>query len=379
MGGRTTLAVTGALALVVGVVVWLLPATPGMDATTSDAPPIVLTGDVPTSFGAPAWTRDIGSAGGADVVVSDGYVVLREPAGVRVLDLPTGVERWHHLDAPVQRVAAADGSLAVVSADRVRMFDLASGMLLTTVQLSGGERRVLPYRDSFLVLPDRRADEPYRMYATDGAVLWTRAQHGCRGTPHAYAAGDVLVLATSCPRTTNLVGVDPAGGRVRWRADVRDAAPLSLPSPPAATRLVAGAPVVLRTRTELLPLDAATGRRLPAAPWPQGAADLASVPGGWCYVVTEPAPQVRCRDVGAAAEHAPIALAQVNDHDPRVRILPRDDGVTVASTTNVSLTVATSTTGRAVEVMPGADDPEVVHHGPGALVVRTDDELTVYS
>lgn len=386
-----------------------------VDATTSAEPAVESSDETPTAFKL-AWARLLPESGDdQQLAVDSGYLAVLERTGVRVYELLTGRERWHYLDSSrtATRVTAGYGNLLMVSTPagksefQVQAFDLASGEVRSTVPLPGGkERAVATFGDSFLVLSDgvaaeSRIRDPYRMYGLNGRELWSQEPPPCDGpggpgepTTQAYPAdGGSLALATHCSAaadqvgTTHLVGVFLQEGDVSWRADFEEAEPLVMPSPPAATWLAEEAPILLRSPVDaIVPVDVATGEELTGAPLPPSADEVTSVRDGWCLYLAEPAgqPLVRCYDETTGTERGTAyPLAVSDDESPTVRILPKDNEVLIASTTEVSLTLG-AFGGRPVEVTQGINTPVGRYFGAGGLVVMStldsgDAELSVYS
>lgn len=381
-----------------------------VDATTSAESPVETTDETPTAFKL-AWARLLPeSAEDQQLAVDSGYVAVLERTGVRVYELLTGRERWHYLDSSrtATRVTAGNGNLLMVSTPagkdefHVQAFDLASGAVRSTVPFPGGEERaVTAFADSFLMLSDggaadARIGDPYRMYGLNGEELWSQEPPQCDGaepTTQAYPAdGGSLALATHCSSSagvgiTHLVGVSPQEGDVAWRKDFEEAEPLVMPSPPAATWLAEEAPILLRSPVDaIVPVDVATGEELTGAPLPPSADEVTSVRGGWCLYLADSAgqPVVRCYDGATGTERGTAYPLAVSDAEsPIVRILPKDDEVLIASTTDVSLTLG-AFGGRPVEVTQGINEPVGRYFGAGGLVVLStlesgDAELSVYS
>jgi len=382
-----------------------------VDATTSSEPPVEGSDETPTAFKL-AWARLLPEAGDdQQLAVDSGYVAVLERTGVRVYELLTGRERWHYLDSgrTATRVTAGYGNLLMVSTPagkdefQVQAFDIASGEVRSTVPFPGGkERAVATFGDSFLVLSDgvaaeSRIRDPYRMYGMNGKELWSQEPPGCDGpgepTTLAYPAdGGSLALATHCADaagvgTTHLVGVFLQEGGEAWRADFEEAEPLALPTSPSATWLAEEAPILLRSPVDaIVPVDVATGEELTGAPLPPSAAEVTSVRDGWCLYLAEPEgqPLVRCYDETTGTERgAAYPLAVSDKGSPTVRILPKDNEVLIASTTEVSLTLG-AFGGRPVEVTQGINEPVGRYIGAGGLVVMStlesgDAELSVYS
>jgi len=380
MGRRNILiAIVTVLVVVAAVVVVLrVSAADPVDATTSDAPAPTVGTALPTSFDRPAWRRPVPAD--AQVIVSDGYVAVRERTGVRVYDLPTGKERWHHLDddREVIDIAAADGRLTAVSDGEVRLFDLATGQVRATVSVPAGDRTAVPYGDLLLVLSDGEAADPYRMYSASGRQLWSRFAESCIGGTQAYFGAGALVIASYCGPVLHVAGVHPDDGNVLWDAELPDTTTPGLGSTPTATRLPTDAPLLAFSQGKLTPIEPATGTRLTGAPVPDGAQPT-SVPNGWCSYEPTPESLVRCVDMRTGTAPAqPYPVAHNDLDDPRVEILSGAAGIAVAVTTDGTLTVG-KVGGRPVEVMSDAAEPSTVYYGPGALVVTDRDELIVYS
>jgi hypothetical protein len=382
-----------------------------VDASTSAEPPVEASDETPTAFKL-AWARLLPeSARDEQLAVDSGYVAVLEQTGVRVYELPTGRERWHYLDSGrvATRVTAGYGTLLMVSTPagkdefQVQAFDLASGAVRSTVPFPGGkERAVTAFRDTFLMLSDGAPDgtrirDPYRMYGLNGRELWTQEPPRCDGagepTTEAYSAdGGALALATHCSSsagvgTTHLIGVFLQERGVSWRADFEEAEPLTPPGAPSATWLAEEAPILLRSPVDaIIPVDVATGTELTGAPLPPTADEVTSVRDGWCLYLAESAgqPVVRCYDEATGTERGTAyPLPASNNESPTVRILPKDDEVLIASTTDVSLTLG-AFGDRPVEVTQGINEPVGRYFGAGGLVVLStldsgDAELSVYS
>ncbi len=381
MGRRNILiAIVTVLVVVVAVVVVLRVSTADpLDATTSDAPAPTVGTVLPTSFDRPAWRRPVPAD--AQVVVSDGYLAVRERTGVRVYDLPTGKERWHHLDSERELIdiGAADGRLTTVSDGEVRLFDLATGKVRATVSVPAGDHRTaVPYGDLLLVMSNGEADDPYRMYTASGRQVWSRFAQSCIGATQAYLGDGALVVASYCGPVMHVAGLNPDDGNVLWDAELPDTTSPALGSTPTATRLPKDAPLLTFSQGRLTPVEPATGTRLTGAATTEHT-QVTSVPNGWCAYEPMPEPLVRCMDLRTGTEPAqPYPVAPDDLDDPRVEILPSAAGIGVAVTTNGTLTVG-KMGGRPVQVTSDAEEPTTVYYGPGALVVTDKEELTVYS
>lgn len=132
-----------------------------VDATMAHGPLPPVTGVAPATVDRELWTttgRVYGVAGSVALVVSGTEHGAVELAGVRVLDLRTGVERWHHYERGWKVREAAltqDGSIAfaVVDAgaetDAVGL-DVASGRVLWRQRLGSSINCVTPRADQVL-------------------------------------------------------------------------------------------------------------------------------------------------------------------------------------------------------------------------------------
>ena len=186
------IAVVTVLVLTAGLAVWLWPSD--VDATTSDAPVPMSGNEIPYAFDKPAWTLSLPDD--AEVVVDAPYAIVRERTGVRVYELRTGAERWHYLHRGlvVTQIAAYFNHLTVLSANEVRLFDLETGELLSTVPVNrGGDRTATPINENyFLVLSD--GTDEYRLYSNDGQEQWARKPAACATSTRAYYGSSNFIL-----------------------------------------------------------------------------------------------------------------------------------------------------------------------------------------
>jgi hypothetical protein len=337
------------LALVAGLAVWLWP-DGDVDATTSDADvPYLDSSGFPNTFERPAWTRSLQDD--AEVVFGWLYVAVRERTGVRVYELATGAERWHYLHRGLvtTHVAAFDSSLTLLSANEVRVFDLDTGELLSTVPVSGGDRTATPISErEFLVLSNGK--DAYRAYSTDGRQLWSREPAACATSTQAYYGYTYLVLESSCADRTVLHRVDKQSGAALESASLPNTAPPATSNPPVANELTedTDSPILLTTRDHtVVPVTPFVLTPQPARPYP-ATAELFTVREGWCAYTTTPERTVTCYDekTGAVREQ-PYDLTNDGDVDaPRVRVFPTE-GELVAATTDTTSRWAPSVTTRA--------------------------------
>jgi len=385
MGRRNTLIViVTALVVVVAavVVVVRVNADDGPNWTTSDAPPPTVGTAPPTSFDKPAWRQPLTSPY-SQAAVSDGYVAVREPNGVRVYDLPTGKERWHYLDSgrELTDVAVGNGRLTTVSDGEVRLFDLATGKGRAVVSVpTGDDRTAVPYRDGFLVLSNGNADDPYRMYTASGKQRWSHFPESCVGATRPYLGDDVLVIVSYCGPTLHVASLDKDANML-WRQKLADTTSPGLGTPVTPASLPKGAPLLLVSQGKVTPVDTATNTTLPSAPIPDNS-ELTSVPNGWCAYEQQqqPNPVVSCRDARTGAELTPpFVLPPTDDPDgATAEIVPGADGLTVISTYEGTVTIQGPGSG-GTDIRTADPFPKTVYYGPGALVIKTGAELTVYS
>ncbi|GGK83858.1 hypothetical protein Sme01_17970 [Sphaerisporangium melleum] len=225
-------------------------------------PGTVRTGEARTRWQAryPAGTYGDAALAGGDVLVVTGALLA-------AVDAASGRERWRRpmpdgrvLDwlVPAGRVVLAtsratptgDASVlrAASSADGREVWrrDGLSRAGVWRAPYAGEEVRVIPA----WAAGDRLVTG---VDPGTGDIRWTwRPPAGC-GTPVMSAsAGETVVVAIGCGTGVALVALDPAAGRVRWRADVRSVQDIRLL--PAAVAVTGGEGLVL--------LDAGTGRQV---------------------------------------------------------------------------------------------------------------------
>lgn len=111
-----------------------------VDATTSNAPVIAISGSAPTTVDKAVWAKGVrvsDVAGSVVLVVGEHRRGKIQLPGVAVLDLRTGAERWHHYERGWKIREAKltqDGSMALVVVDTVLQseaigFDAATGVI----------------------------------------------------------------------------------------------------------------------------------------------------------------------------------------------------------------------------------------------------------
>jgi hypothetical protein len=373
------IAVVTVLVLAAGLGVWLWP-DGDVDATTSDAPSPNAGSEVPFAFDKPAWTRSLPDD--AEVVADEQYAIVRERTGVRVYELWTGAERWHYLHRglTVTDIATYWGKLTVLSTNEVRLFDLETGELLSTVPVTrGGDRTATPINENyFLVLSDGK--DEYRLYSNDGQEQWARKPAACATSTRVYYGSSNFILESSCAGKTVLARLNLGSGNVFKSAEVPDTSPPAAPNPPTAILLPQDGPIVLTTPDHaVVAVNELALTPAPARPSP-AAEELTSMRNGWCAYTTTPEPVVTCQDArtGAVYEQPYLLADNGNVVDPRVRIFTVETEPLVAATTDSSVTVG-YVGDHPTEVMSGVVDPDVAYYGRGALVVSTEDRLTVYT
>ena len=367
------------LVLAVALAVWLWP-DGDVDATTSDAPQPMAGNEIPYAFDKPAWTLSLPDD--AEVAVEGPYAVVRERTGVRVYELRTGTERWHYLHRGlvVTHIAAYWNKLTVLSANEVRLFDLETGELLSTVPVTrGGDRTATPINENyFLVLSDGK--DEYRMYSNGGQEQWARKPAACATGTRAYYGSSNFILESSCAGKTMLDRLNLGSGNVFKSAEVPNTSPPTVPDPPTANLLPKDGPILLTTPDHAvvavneLSLTPAPGRPSPAAE------ELTSMRNGWCAYTTTPEPVVTCQDArtGAVYEQPYLLADDGNVVEPKVRMFTVETEPLVAATTDSSVTVG-YVGDHPTDVMSGVVNPDVVYYGTGALAVTTEDTLTVYT
>lgn len=166
------------------------------------------------------------------------YLVVGEPAGVRVLDATTGHERWfyHRLDLRTRAVGlTGDGRTAVV------VYESGSGVLAVALDVAtGGVRwrqrhdttarriwrvdRLVPAGDTVVTVPLGGA--PGDVIALDlatGDARWSwrpERDDGACTVHDAAATGAVVALAMRCPRDgvvrDAVVALSTVDGKHRW-------------------------------------------------------------------------------------------------------------------------------------------------------------------
>lgn len=376
---NTLIAVVTALVLAAGLAVWLWP-DGDVDATTSDAPRPMSGNEIPYAFDKPAWTLSLPDD--AEVVVDTPYAIVRERTGVRVYELRTGTERWHYLHRglAVTQIAAYLNKLTVLSANEVRLFDLETGELLSTVPVTrGGDRTATPINENyFLVLSDGK--DEYRLYSNGGQEQWTRKPATCATSTRAYYGSSNFILESSCAGKTVLDRLNLGSGNVFKSAEVPNTSPPVAPSPPTAILLPQDGPIVLTMPDHaVVAVNELALTPTPARPSP-AAEELTSMRNGWCAYTTAPEPVVTCQDArtGAVYEQPYLLADDGAIVDPKVRIFTVETEPLVAATTDSSVTVG-YVGDHPTEVMSGVVDPDVAYYGRGALAVSTEDILTVYT
>ncbi|WP_026404813.1 PQQ-binding-like beta-propeller repeat protein [Actinomadura rifamycini] len=176
----------------------------------------------PPPEGVRLWERSYEGDEDVELHGAGGVLLVRVGEDVRALDPRTGRVRWKRGAAGVT-AAGADVFLAEDGGRRLRAVGAASGETRWTYGLrsdadvgeSAGPLAVAADVVCFGVSP-RRADRRERVGALgrkDGRRGWTSGLIGAP-TPEGFAAGAGLVVAAS---KTELVALDPASGRIRWR------------------------------------------------------------------------------------------------------------------------------------------------------------------
>jgi hypothetical protein len=193
---------------------------------------------LPVDPGRPRWRS---AQGGVAVGVAGRALVLRDKAGVRVLDVTTGAERWRYLrrDVSVDAVGLAADGRTVVGLWRGHDGALAVGFDSDT-GVRRWQRRYTGrgFQDASASLPARLADRivgagdvavkvPFErgadLVALDvrtGARRWTYLAAGCVLTDLLGGASDLLAVAAFCRRSGELrpvvLGLSTVDGAVRW-------------------------------------------------------------------------------------------------------------------------------------------------------------------
>ena len=292
------------------------------------------------------WERGPQAAGDL-VVAATGH---ERPARVRAYDGRTGQLRWTYRTGPNAFIRAIGDGWVIVAPDygpligldlatgRQRWrFELASGQAAEYGTIAGG---TLFIGTSFTT---EGAVDPPVVYALDpatGQQRWRTVLD--RGTDLQWAApvvigGPVLVADTlshegSAP-TSHLHALDPATGRVRWKADLHANQQGFFAEPP----VVAGGLVYVATASRrLLALEVASGREV----WQQrGFPVVAGVRDGLVIAAIED--RLAALDASSGVRRWEVPLSRGGEHWPvlegeSVYVASKDDVIAVDAATGTT-------------------------------------------
>jgi len=189
---------------------------------------------LPAQLDRERWRQTIAAT---SVQTAGRYLVVGQPAGVRVLDATTGGERWSYRrsDVSTRAVAVNDGTAVAV-------YETGSGVLAVALDVATGTARWRHRHDSVAASRIWRVDrlvpagevviavplggapgDLVALNAGSGTVRWTwrPERPGGACTVHDVAAGHgVVAVAARCPRDgvarDTVLGLSIVDGKPRW-------------------------------------------------------------------------------------------------------------------------------------------------------------------
>jgi outer membrane protein assembly factor BamB len=214
------------------------------------------------STGSTLWTATLGGAGTpAPPTIVDGVVYVGAVDGkFHAVDAATGSTLWvAPTGGPIfDSAAVGDGRVYVESDDqKLYAFDPVSGSRLWTVKVGGGGRGAPVFAGGVVYASGVYRNRLTAVDAATGTVLWT-VQLGCTPNQPSLANG-VLYVPMKCV-LSGVDAYDAATGTFLWHTTIPHQG--EVPSPIA----VANGVLYFCTTTDLVTLEAATGRRLAMFP-----------------------------------------------------------------------------------------------------------------